>query len=477
MKTLFGILSVMFALSTLSTDAWARDEGKLSLEQYLGQVREKNGALTSALEASQGAEKRSEEGNLLLAPTLVGEADFINDKRPTSNPAFQGYKTERNLYSLGISQLTPVGLRATLSYDIDHTKISGANPAFVPLSEYYDARPTLALTQSFWRDAFGAETRASLEALEAQALATSFSESYRAKVELSQAELDYWRLAIAREAVRVQRDTLSRSEKILEWSERRLKLELADKSDFLQAQAAQELRELDLQAALDDERSARRAFNLSRGRDSEEVPEQLASLERIDSAAMSLPKRATLRDDVRAAEQARRAAIANTERRLSHLNPLVDVYGTYSFNGHRSTRGEAVSDSFKDDSPMWTVGVRLEVPLNPGLLFRTREGYHVEKQAAEDNYDRKLLEQESQWKGLTEKISEAKRRLSLSRSIEKAQEAKLAHEKKRHSLGRTTTYQVLLFEQDFASAQLSRIRTQAEVVRLVAQMKTFRSDI
>lgn len=474
MKTLFKVLSVVTVLASVNV-AVAKD--KLLLGEYLGQVRAKNGALTSALGAASGSAKRAEEGDLLLAPTLVGEAEFINDKRPTSNPAFQGYKTERNFYSLGISQLTPVGLTAKVSYDIDYIKLSGVNTAFVPLPEYYDARPTLTLTQSFWRDGFGAETRATLEALEAQALATSYNESYRAKLELSEAELAYWRLAITRDAVRVQRESLERSKKILEWSERRLKLELADKSDFLQAQAAYELRQLDLQAAHDDDRSARRAFNLSRGLDSEEVSEQLASLENIDAATLSLPKRAKLRDDVRAAEQARRATIANTERRLSHLNPLVDVYGSYSFNGHRSERADAISDSFKDDSPMWTVGLRLEVPLNPWLLFRTREGYHVERQAAEDNYDRKLLEQESQWKDLSEKLTEAKRRLMLSRSLEKAQDAKLAHEKKRHSLGRTTTYQVLLFEQDFAAAQLARLRTQADVVRLVAQMKTFRSDI
>mgnify|MGYP001046760359 CR=1 FL=1 len=42
--------------------------------------------------------------------------------------------------------------------------------------------------------------------------------------------------------------------------------------------------------------------------------------------------------------------------------------------------------------------------------------------------------------------------------------------------GRTTTFQALNFEQDYASAQLLRLRTQAEVLQLTAQLNAFRSN-
>ena len=74
---------------------------------------------------------------------------------------------------------------------------------------------------------------------------------------------------------------------------------------------------------------------------------------------------------------------------------------------------------------------------------------------------------------LLAQLTEGKRKLDLARKIETVQKNKLDLERDRHKRGRTTTYQVLLFEQDFASSQLSRIRAEAELLRILAQMKTF----
>jgi outer membrane protein TolC len=85
----------------------------------------------------------------------------------------------------------------------------------------------------------------------------------------------------------------------------------------------------------------------------------------------------------------------------------------------------------------------------------------------------KLFEQEQEWNDLNQKFHEAKKRLTLTRDIEIVQDKKLVREKARLHLGRTTTYQVLLFEQDYSTAQLARIRAQADILRILTQMKLF----
>ena len=123
--------------------------------------------------------------------------------------------------------------------------------------------------------------------------------------------------------------------------------------------------------------------------------------------------------------------------------------------------------------PTYVIGLKFSVPLDLDTTSKSRDGWRKEKIAAELTYDRKLFEQEENWKDLNETLSEARKHLELSRKLEVIQESKLNAERARLQHGRTTTYQVLLFEQDFLQAQLGRIRDQANVLNIIAQMKLF----
>ena len=57
--------------------------------------------------------------------------------------------------------------------------------------------------------------------------------------------------------------------------------------------------------------------------------------------------------------------------------------------------------------------------------------------------------------------------------MEEVQSKKLTAEKRRYNQGRSTTFQVLTFEQDFANAQLLRLRNEFELVNVHNQLKLF----
>lgn len=71
------------------------------------------------------------------------------------------------------------------------------------------------------------------------------------------------------------------------------------------------------------------------------------------------------------------------------------------------------------------------------------------------------------------KFCNAKKRLDIATSLESIQWQKLQAERQRLTHGKTTTYQVLLFEQDFANTQISRLVIQDEIFNLLAQLKTY----
>lgn len=478
MKTKKTAVAALFAGSVASLPAWSA--GSLSLDRYLEQVRIDNKDVRSSLLASEGAAMYLEKGTLLLAPTAFGDISYLDDKKPPLT-TLTGDRTAKSTYTLGVRKLTTFGLEGQVSYSLIHTQLFNV-PTFniagvgsiSPPSNYYEGRTEIVLTQSVWRNGFGRGTRANQELLEAQASATRHTENFSIKSQLAVAESAYWRLALARETLNVSRESIERAMKIRDWAARRERFALGDKADRLQAEAALSLRKLDLQAAEDESRQAALAFNAARQIDSDEVPERLQTPTLKKLLALKAPDRAEFREDVLAAKDVTRAAQANVELALQQLSPDIQLYGLGALNSRDNGATTAVSDSFKTDRPTWLVGLRFSAPLDLPQILQSRKGHALQREAAELDFERKVFEQENAWKDLNRTLSETQRRLQLSQEIEGAQREKLMYEKKRHEKGRTTTYQVLLFEQDFASAQLTRIARERDVLAVLAQMKVFR---
>jgi len=464
MRHAIFLLGFVFVSPALAAEA----RPSISLDVFLRQVETGNLGVRAATEASRGAVLRAAEADLLLAPTLFGSFQTLNDKKPSAFFPFP--QTINNGYTLGIQKLFSFGLQAKLQYGFNYVSY----PTFRP--PFYEGRPEISITQPLWRNRFGSETRANREAIEASALANRYAQSFQRKASLAEAEGTYWRYAVANENLTVQKSALQRSQKIHDWSARRAKFNLSDPSDLYQAQAALQIAKLRVQASEDESRSAARAFNQARGFESDEVAENVDVLTIESIASLNVPAREGNRDDVRAAEQASRIAVASATASIDKNSPSLDAYATYAWNSQQSTLSDGLRESLNADKRTIVVGVKFSAPLNFGALSDSKAGLGKERDAAELTYQRRLFDQEKDWRELTERFENAKRRLLLSQAVEATQGRKLRHERDRQETGRTTTYQVLIFEQDFAQSELSRIQAQAEVLTLYARLKIYSTD-
>jgi outer membrane protein TolC len=224
---------------------------------------------------------------------------------------------------------------------------------------------------------------------------------------------------------------------------------------------------------LDEEKNASLAFNTVRGVDSDVVAEQISVLDEKVIQNLNVPARDEYRDDVKASEQQRRLAQANSRLGFEKNKPDVKVFGTYGMNGRDANASEAMTEANTTDHPNYTVGVRLDIPLDIGTQSDVRKGYRKEELAADYNYQQKVFEQERLWKDLTNQFNDSLKRYQMAKVIEKAQRESMDYERTRHRRGLTTTFQVLQFEQNFANAQLARLRAQAYVLNIYSQLKTF----
>ena len=203
-----------------------------------------------------------------------------------------------------------------------------------------------------------------------------------------------------------------------------------------------------------------------------------------DLSSVEIPKRAELREDVRAAKEAARITQANSVIQTEKNLPNLDIYGSFALNGQPQnlmagpyngslSLGQTLGLSVLPNRPSYTLGIRFSMPLDFETVSQSQESWRQEKAAAELTYDRKLFEQEESWKDLNQKLDDSKNHLKLSQVLEVTQKKKLEKEQERLKRGRTTTFQVLLFEQDYLFSQLGRIKDQIALLNVVAQMKLF----
>lgn len=446
----------------------------LSLEDYLGQVNETNPGLKAANTAGEGFALMSEGAGVITLPYLFGNYTDFNDRQETANPPFQGDRTEGSQYTLGVSANTPIGLQAKYSFNSAYTNL--VNATAIPLRNYYTSYNKVELVQPLVKNGFGSQTRAQRDAIESKNLAQSFGNRYSAMAQLVQAENAYWRLAFARRGVEVQKDVLARASRVLGWAKRRVGLQLGDKADLLQAQTAYDLRRIELMSAQEEERNAARSFNLLRRRENSSVNEEL-KIPSIDATiAIANPDKEGTRLDVLAAEQEKRATVAAAQLDKEALKPSVDLFANIAWTGRDAKRPEAVSEAFGSKRSNISYGLNFSVPLAVPAVVRSLRGNNMTQEAAEYTLEQKKLDEGNEWIDIQGRLADAKARLSLLKSIEGVQKEKYENENQRLLRGRTTTYQALTFEQDYAATQLSTLRTQNQVLALLAQMKLFRGE-
>jgi outer membrane protein TolC len=444
----------------------------LSLNSYLTQVRKFNVGLAGWSMIGQAAKNRIGEGRLLMKPTLFGEGQYLkNSYNPNWSP-FTGNSSSLQSYSMGVSETTPFGLRGKIYYNYQHQRVNGISP-LVDHTSVTASSPIAELDLPLSRNWAGRETRATANLSDAQTKLTDYNQRYKISTLLAEAESAYWRLAIARNIVAKRRQSLDRALQIKQWVAHRVQLRLGENADLLQAEAAIEADDLNYQAAVSDENLAESNFNTLRGSHQMCVSENLVSFSENITAKLYIPNCPGIREDVRIAEQERNIEIANAAIGIEKNKPDIELYASYALNGKNPRSNQAVAESFTTNYPTTAVGLRLSVPLDLGQLKRDRRSYRQEIEGAKCQFDQKLYENNREWQQIALKIQNAQRRLVIAVSLERIQQNKLEVERKRLTLGRTTTYQVLLFEQDFANSQVTRLAIQDELLELMTQLKLF----
>jgi outer membrane protein TolC len=467
----FILLGILSTISSVFADV-------VTLDNYLRQVEGISPAIHSSELNVEGSLQTAKEADLPLMPIFTLDASHLLDDRTTFNPFIGNHTTQDNL-ALGLEKQFEFGLDAKISYGLVNNYSTGINPLLYPPNgtlQYSEGQTEIYLSQPLWRNFLGGEIKATEARDQAKSLATHFNESFKLKQLRAQAEIAYFRLAVARESISLEREVLGHAQKILDWTSKRVRNSLADKSDMLQARATQQARQLDLQTSLDEERTARLAFNTYRNTTAEEVPEELSPVSSADILLLLSPRRAEESDDVKAAEQNEKLSVAENEISRQKALPDLSVYAQADFNGVNQYLSPAVGASFTTDHPAYLIGVKFSMPLYFWETAEIREGRTKQELGAQAAIVQTRLQNDQSWIDWNRQLGEAQARLKMADALVQAQKEKADWERYRFNLGRTTTYQVLTFEQDYAQAILDRLRIEHEILNIHSNMKTLAAE-
>ncbi len=458
---------IIVSLALLAAPASAQ---VLPLDAFLRQVEEKHDGVRAAADAETGARSRAAEGELPLSPLMFFEGERSLDASPKNFTAAEGERVERTSARAGLSRKTSLGLSAKVYYAFSRNDLNGADPNFVRPPSYYYASPGGELSLDLWRNVFGRETRARVDATRERALGRSRQSRLERRRLLAEAEAAYWTLSAARRKEEIAGQSLKRAETLRDWVADRVKRQLADRSEGLEAEAVVRLRALELRAAADEKRAAERAFTAQLG--GGEAAGELAWLD--DDGA--LPRRAALPDDVATAGHDEAASAAEARLGVEGTRPAVELHAAGALNGRRGAASQAVNDSVSPDGPRYAVGVRATFSLDPALVRGVRDGYRREAVSAASRRGRAELDAAQRWRDLEAGLGDARERVTLARAIEETQQERAAAERRRREEGRTTTFFVLQAEQDWASARRARVDAELGVKLTLARMKPYSEE-
>ncbi len=473
----FGFLFAIVAFF-LAITSFAQEKSILTFNEYLDQVKGKNLSYLAADQNAEAYELMKEKAKVVTAINFFASTQ---DAFTEQNQALQfvRYSKVYNRNSqIGISQDSAFGLNTKLYYSLNHATYKNLNtstsldPSLARSN--YQGIPTLEASLSLWQNRSGKMTRALRDSIQFENESQKMSAKAISITSLVSSEQSYWELVSAQKITKIQQGASNAAAQILSYVTRRAAMNLGERGDVLQAKALVESKRLLLLQAQNYEKIAARNFNKQRFLDSNEVQESLVN---IDFAALQnflVPQiRAGNRFEIKAEEAMMKSVVASAQVEEEKNKPSLNLYGSYFENNVEKSTSSAISNSFDKQGRSAMIGIKLAMPINFGMSYRIRDGAAKSASAAKMNYRQKVFEQENDWNNLIQNLQSYKENLKLALAIEAVQKDKLENERRLLRQGRTSTYQILLFEQDYSNSQLTTVQIANQFLSLIAEQKLY----
>lgn len=479
MKALVVLLSLGFlTLWSVATDAGSRP--LLSLEEYLKAVEEKDPQTRAQTLQQEAGRLEASKANFGISPDLISKVTGHYTERQSFGSPITADNGKGLGAELKIRQPTVIGLEVEPGIRFERWKYSGLSSlAGAPIAgdSYSDATLFINLRQPLWSGGFGRQKRAERDLVRALASQSEFAGRAGREARLWEAKRAYFTLVYFQNLLEVQGKAAQDATALEKWTQKRANQNLTDESDALQSRAQQQRRELDLASTQKNYKEAARYFNSLRGLVSDEVVENLAPMENLKKNLVASEKLAASAANISAAAKASQASLlaAQNEARLNKeiSRPKLDLFGTGEFSALKSKLSPAIGGAFAGKDKGLLVGLEMVLPLNVMARWRAVKSDELKVQAAENSLAQTRIDENQRKQNLLESISSLREQVKIAQVLEDTQKKKLQLERARHRQGRSTTFQILSFQQDYSDIQAQRLGLELALLTQISELELF----
>ncbi len=449
----------------------------LSVDEFIAEVKEAHQGLRGALLKAEADAGQAAGVKVAYAFTLFSELKHTDDRTAGgSSPILPGVTSKNDRLAFGVSKQERFGLQSKLSYSLQQSRLDGIPSGYGIDGSFSTASLGVELSQPLWKNAFGRDFTVQDEGMRLGSQAQVRGDHFQAQQILVASEKAYWKLASKRELAKIQQASYLRAQAIVGWQARRVSKNLADQADLLQAQAALKVRELEREASASELRLALKQCNELR---SKEASQELLSDFPSKAAVLqlALPQRGKQRGDLEAARLFLLASRKNVELSYSKFTPSLDLIFNGALTSKEGEFTQAAGATLSPQHPNYTIALRFSMPLlEKNLYTGLDQAQQQGLRAQELSVNQQAADQEHEWEELQQRLSDGKRRFTLSSELEAAQLGKVKAEQSRLQAGRSTTYQMEMFEQEFLGAQVGRVLAAAQILEVIASMRIFEDE-
>jgi outer membrane protein TolC len=448
---------------------------QLALQNNLGAKVEGLGA--SIADQRVAVQKAAFEPKLTLSGLFESSLETQNTRdfvatQNAANPRTDRLFAEENWrFSTGISGRIPYGTEYELTMDLDRLKNSLNIDR--PPSIYYPEFESFAglrvrqpLARDFGKDVQLAATRVAGLEREIAVL------SWRRKVQtvVASSMKSYFDLVFAHEDIRVKSDNLDRARQLAVENRKRLEQGVGSELDVQQANAAAAVREEELIGARYFEREKANLllrelvadFDITRRPDFQPIHQLSSSVPDLDPGRLM-----SVAVQKRIEYQQARMELAKQDIEIAYARnqtwPRVDLVGSFGLNGLSGGTGSSLSDAFDAQTPAWSVGISVTIPLgNREAKARMAES-ELRKEQLLLGFKQLEIDLALQVDTAAERVRTSRQRMDAAATSVTAAEATLDAEMKRLQQGVGVSFNILEAQKDLAASRTRVIAATADL--------------
>lgn len=440
----------------------------ITLQELIATASQNSETLKAADKTIQAVRAEINGRDLVLAPRIDAEVASIRENRASLLPI---NRFRSQLLTTTLTKLFATGtqLTATLENNLNENSTQGQRNVGLW---------TVGVSQSLLRDGFGRGTSLRHQAEENELQSRTWAAQFQKQSFLVDLEAAYWDLILAMRQEKVALENIQRSSTVEKWTRDRVRRSTAENADLLQAQALTQGRELEL-------RGLRNSIAILQNRMRQLVPGLAPETWKIDlkEIEQARPMEALLvsasgqsepvRLDTLSASFRSLQANAEADQVNETLRPRLDAYASYGQSGANPNFVNSWEQSADPEFSSARVGVRFSMDLDWGLRNEQRQAARLNAEAR--NLEALAQQRLSQvgWTDLNRQIEDLKKQAEEATRLASTQERKVAAERSRYRLGRTTVFQLINFEIDASNSQLTLSRILSDLRKAESRIRVF----